>query len=166
MGVCTSILKPSSDENNYRSLCTYPRKCTVNIKNINRSSSDQYDFHLTEPIHLKTDEVLIDSVNFIITQCILPGIDPRGQYFKKCQDNCLALFTQDSIFLGLFDGHGREGLKIVNLCCVICERYFQSHWSPASTSCTASSFLSSLCLFCDSELSNPHNNVDSLYSGT
>jgi hypothetical protein len=132
MGICSTILKPSNKDEKYRSICTYPRVCTVNIKKkLNRTSSDQYDFHLTEPTQLKTEEVVVDSIHYIISQCILPGIDPRGQFFKKCQDNCLVLYSSCSIFLGLFDGHGREGLKVVNFCCFFAEKFFLSQWDPS-----------------------------------
>ena len=131
MGSCCSIIRSPGQERLTKSPHTYPRVCTVKIKNKELSSESSivpFNFILTNPILLKFESVYLNSLEVVATECILPGIDPRGEYFKKCQDSCLFLHKDSSLFLGLFDGHGAEGYEIVNFCSLYAERYYLNNW--------------------------------------
>ena len=124
MGTCANIIRPKDNERTTSKFYTYPRHCTLKIKSKEAPSEDQLEFILTEPIHLRLDPIIIQDSEIIATQCILPGIDPRGEFYKKCQDLCLILNNETSVFLALFDGHGTEGSSVVNFCSLYAERYF------------------------------------------
>ena len=47
---------------------------------------------------------------------MLPGTDPRGLLPKECKDNILSINNEKVIFASVFDGHGREGAKVVEFC--------------------------------------------------
>ena len=129
MGSCSSLIRPSSLEKKNSQLRAYPRYCTVKLKSkesLNSPEHTPYNLILTDPIHLRLDPIFIDEIEIIATQCILPGIDPRGRYHKKCQDSCLILNNSNSLFLALFDGHGVEGAPVVNFCGLYAERYYNS----------------------------------------
>lgn len=168
MGICSNIIKPAQPDFNALTLHAYPRKCTIKVKNLQKASTDPYDFILTDPIQLKSEEIIIESLTLSVSQCILPGIDPRGHFFKKCQDNCLVLSTPTALFVALFDGHGQDGSKVVNFCSVFSEKFFQSHWhEPVShIQYSPNSFLSSLCESCDKDLQTLETRINSSTSGT
>ena len=168
MGICSNIIKPAYPDSNALTLNAYPRKCTINVKNLKKVSTDPYNFILTDPIHLKSEEITIESLTLSVSQCILPGIDPRGQYFKKCQDNCLALATPTTLFVALFDGHGRDGSKIVNFCSVFSEKFFHICWQEPvrHIQYDPNSFLTLLCASCDNELQTLETRIDLSTSGT
>lgn len=167
MGVCSNIFKPTN-LNPSQTTFNYPRKCTINVKNLQKSSTDPYNFILTDPIHLKSEEIQIESSTFLVSQCILPGIDPRGQYFKKCQDNSLVLSTPTALFVGLFDGHGQDGIKVVNFCSIFTEKFFHSHWCEPviSNQYSPRDFLISLCKSCEEDLQSLQSRINSSLSGT
>jgi hypothetical protein len=171
MGTCSSLIRPNPQALLSKSLHTYPRVCTVHIKSKDLPSSTNapFNFILTDPIQLSLEPIFVGSVEVVATQCILPGIDPRGEYFKKCQDHTLILHTNDSLFLGLFDGHGIEGNDVVQFCSLYAERYFFSMWKEPYVlfiQPDVERFLVELTETCNAELAKAANRIDSSYSGT
>ena len=171
MGICSGLIRPSDSTNLPRRIHTYPRHCTVKIKgkDFAPNAGTPYDFILTDPIHLRLDPIFVDSLEIMATQCILPGIDPHGAYYKKCQDSCLILSNANSLFLALFDGHGTEGSDVVNFCGLYAERYFSSYSKDSYVKLIQNNpeqFLIDLTETCHHDLSRPENQIDSSYSGT
>ena len=101
-------------------LCKYPRRGKISIKmrNIagNVISTHIAQFMVTEPILISSKEISLFQDKFLISSCVLPGIDPRGEYKKVCQDNCFFLHDSESVLCCLFDGHGKEGEKVAAFC--------------------------------------------------
>ena len=110
---CFSSSKSNSPGSISDRLCSYPRNSTQNIS-----------FILTEPTQVSCKELTLASEKVLISSCVLPGVDPRGEYKKKCQDNCFYLFDHESILCCLFDGHGQEGEKVASFCEKIIENLF------------------------------------------
>lgn len=106
----------------------YPRQGKVMIKSKNSSGKvighSNLTFQLTDP--LKTVSKLIEhnSIKLWASSCIVPGLDPRGECGKVCQDNCVFLNSGSSILLALFDGHGADGDKVSQFCCKFVEKYY------------------------------------------
>ena len=171
MGICSGLIRPSDSTNLPRRIHTYPRHCTVKIKgkDFAPNAGTPYDFILTDPIHLRLDPIFVNSLEIIASQCILPGIDPHGAYYKKCQDYCLILSNPNALFLALFDGHGVEGSEVVNFCSIYAERFFSSYSTQSyvmPTQTNPEQFLLDLTETCAYDLSKMENQIDSSYSGT
>ena len=114
-------------------LCQYPRlgKIPVKLRNLAGAAvgTQSVCFNVTEPITITSKEIDLLNEKILISSCILPGLDPRGEYKKKCQDNCFYLFDSDGILCCLFDGHGAEGEKVAEFCQRIIENLFSTHKS-------------------------------------
>ena len=89
-------------------------------------------FQVTEPTKLNSRMLDCTQAKYWVSSCVLPGIDPRGQSIKVCQDNCLVLSNATSILLGLFDGHGSEGDKVSKFCCDFMRSFYASNSSLLS----------------------------------
>ena len=126
---CSSLSRPNYNKKGMNKACTYPRKCTVKIKSSESKSipseNQPFDFVLTDPIHLRYDTIIINNLCVTSTQCVLPGIDPRGEYFKKCQDNCFYLSDDNGTLCCLFDGHGAQGERVAEFCQIIIQKLFE-----------------------------------------
>jgi hypothetical protein len=111
-------------------LCTYPRSNKIHIKvqnNYGKSSQAQaISFQVTEPTSVCSKEVSLSTETFLISSCILPGLDPRGEYKKRCQDNCFFLNDEKGVLCCLFDGHGHHGERVAEFCQVVIENLFRS----------------------------------------
>lgn len=111
-------------------LCTYERFSKVPIKIRNKAGNvvgvQSINFQLSEPVKVTSKEISVQSETFLISSCILPGQDPRGDYKKKCQDNCFFLYDEFGVLCCLFDGHGGHGEKVAEFCQTIMESLFKS----------------------------------------
>ena len=121
-------------------LCQYPRtaKVPIKIRNIAGTviNSQNINFTVTEPISLTSKEIDFQNEKILISSCVLPGLDPRGEYKKKCQDNCFYLDDAQGILCCLFDGHGAEGEKVADFCQRIIEKLFVSQKALISVTIT------------------------------
>ena len=106
----------------------YPRQGKVMIKSKNSNGKitghSTYNFNVTEPIKVISKNIEFMSSKYWISSCIIPGLDPRGECSKSCQDNCIYLCNGSSILIGVFDGHGQDGDKISNFCCKFVENFY------------------------------------------
>lgn len=94
--------------------------------------------------------------------CTLPGCDPSGTTEKKCQDICGVFSTPKSILLVLFDGHGKDGEKIVDVCLAATKEYFFSNYERFEGN--SKGLLEEICSNCDSAVKRSQE-IDSLNSG-
>ena len=130
MGGCTSKkdarVKPKPLE--IDQISRYPRHGKLIIRSKNTSGKiighTNMHFVLTEPIKITSKQVDISGVKHPISSCVLPGLDPRGDCNKACQDNCIVIENQNSVLMALFDGHGSDGEKVSEFCCRFIERYY------------------------------------------
>lgn len=114
-------------------MCSYSRVGKLDIKVRNKSTevigAQSLAFQLSEPSQVTSKEVALGGTKVQISSCILPGLDPRGEYKKKCQDNCFYLYDESSILCCLFDGHGRQGERVAEFCQTVIERLYETEKS-------------------------------------
>lgn len=90
--------------------------------------NDRVTFNLTQPSLIVGRTInLGESKNFHITGSILPGLDPRRMMEKECQDNLFFIEIEGAFLTTLFDGHGKEGLKVVDFCVKYMTNFFKTH---------------------------------------
>lgn len=144
----------------------YPVRAKLEIKQKDPSGrqigTKSISFQFTRPFLYSSEPTSIQSANHI-SRCVLPGLDPHGETEKKCQDFCLYLTSADSILLALFDGHGKEGEKVVASCAAIVESFFKGSFATYSEN--PQKFLEDLCGACDSNVKITGNGIDSTNSG-
>lgn len=144
----------------------YPSKAKLQIKQKDQTgrqigiSTVSFDF--TKPFLFSAETLNLPYASHI-SRCVLPGIDPRGERDKKCQDYCLYISNQKSILLALFDGHGKEGEKIVSSCAGVVEGFFKGNIENYLES--PEKFLEDLCNNCDANVKKVGNGIDSTNSG-
>ena len=106
----------------------YPREGKVIIKTKNDNGKtighSNYTFQLTEPIKNLSKRLILGDLKYWASSCVLSGLDPRGEFTKSCQDNCVVLSNGFSTLFGLFDGHGPDGDKVSQFCCKFMETYY------------------------------------------
>ena len=118
-------------------------------------------FEFTRPFLYSSDSLVHPSV-LHISRCVLPGIEPHGKIEKKCQDICLYLQNGPEILLALFDGHGKEGEKVVAMCSTIVESFFRENSERFGEN--PIHFLEALCSACDTTVKKAAN-IDTSKSG-
>jgi hypothetical protein len=109
-------------------LCTYNRSSKISIKLRNKIGNiigtQAICFQVPDPVSINSKEISFGQDKLLISSCVLPGIDPRGEYKKKCQDNCFYLFDESGVLCCLFDGHGSQGERVAEFCQEIIEKLF------------------------------------------
>ena len=90
--------------------------------------NDRVTFNLTHPSLIVGRTIdLGEFKNFHITGGIVPGLDPRRMMEKECQDNLFFIEIEGAFLTTLFDGHGKEGLKVVDFCVKYMTNFFKTH---------------------------------------
>jgi len=158
MGICCS-----SGSNQLQTTLAYGKNYTLKIREKDLKGKtiliEDVSFSVPSPINQNIDKFLTEKTEYFISTCILPSIDPRKLLKKDCQDGfCYALHL-NSIFLALFDGHGKEGKSVVEACKLFMPQYFLSNFSdfPENPELFLTNLIiecnSSVCQTCDCELS-------------
>ncbi|OMJ68654.1 hypothetical protein SteCoe_33829 [Stentor coeruleus] len=133
----------------------------VNIKIKSESFTENINFNLTFPENLSLSTFSFDKIDFVVSACSLPGVDPRGIIKKECQDGFFIKDQGESILAGVFDGHGKHGREIVNFCIEFMGNFFNNNFF----SDTPIISLSKMVEDCDKALLN-ESNIDCSTSGT
>jgi len=94
---------------------------------------------------------------------VIPGLDPHGEINKKCQDFCLFLNDESSFIVALFDGHGAEGERVVDICSQTVEDCYEAHKSEFLKN--PNHFLTELTKQCDHEIRNSARGINAQNSG-
>ena len=89
---------------------------------------DNVTISLTFPIFQGYEKLVLDRTVLEVSACILPGLDPRGQVKKECQDAVFYVNREKIAIFGLFDGHGREGTKVARFCCEFMRTFFDENF--------------------------------------
>jgi serine/threonine protein phosphatase PrpC len=69
----------------------------------------------TSPILSISDHYYVPSL-VLASACVLPGKDPRDNIHKVCRDFCFMSCEDLKIIGGVYDGHGKEGERVVSYC--------------------------------------------------
>lgn len=164
MGSCSSLIRPSGNPPLAGEDFAYPRFCTVQIKSKDSNrETESLDFCLHDPNSLLCDYLNLEKSEFFISECTLPGSDPRGHLTKQCQDMTLLLKSRKSFMACIFDGHGLDGHRISMFCSVFVQRYFNEEWNEDISD--PLQFLKELVEKCESELQSFSGHLDKLNSG-
>mmetsp|Transcript_13943 Transcript_13943/g.20395 ORF Transcript_13943/g.20395 Transcript_13943/m.20395 type:complete len:357 (+) Transcript_13943:29-1099(+) len=86
-------------------------------------------FKLNSPSLVKTKRVKNPKCELGLSLCVLPGIDPLGRAQKECQDFCFFETKHQNVLIGLYDGHGSAGGKIVEFCSKFSKGYFSLNFN-------------------------------------
>ena len=172
MGTCSNLIRPKAHNLKQEFLLhKYNRSVAITIKSRDPFGAIIKDEHLEvilpEPKELFCEKISLPFMDFWVSKCILSGFDPRGETFKKCQDHCFILQGKNSILIGLFDGHGPEGEKVVFYCTNFTEKYFSNNASSEvlnSSDFDPRHFLISLTEKCDKDL-RENSMIDCAFSG-
>ena len=118
MGNCCSFyaLKPASS----RTAPVYPAKAVVAIREYDYVGHQvglaKISFKLPRPVHLQSQPQVLAHREVWTSLCMLPGIDPRGDFKKPCQDLCFVHPLGPGLLFVLYDGHGPAGHQVVAFC--------------------------------------------------
>lgn len=130
MGLCcTRSPKVNASTMYYSVSVKYPRKTIITIKQ--RNSRDRIirketlELANTEPILAISQDYSIPDP-YIASACVIPGKDPRGNFNKVCRDFCFISSERNQMIVGLFDGHGKDGEKIVSFCISEADYFFSN----------------------------------------
>ena len=102
---------------------------TVTIKNCSGKTleSDKFTFENTSPIKIETGSGMIGSRSVKVNGCVLPGIDPRGEIEKDCQDDYVFILNEQYLLCTLFDGHGKEGQQVAKFCTAFVSKFYSKN---------------------------------------
>ena len=130
MGNCHSAM----DEKEDSEIIEYKKTATLNVTRRNSIgdsfSTNRITFVNTSPIKQKSIRLSLGIKRIKISGCIIPGLEPKQNIEKECQDNYTILFEenyQSSALFALFDGHGKEGKKVTEFCIKFTEKFFKKN---------------------------------------
>ena len=146
-------------------LHAYPRKATLRL--ITATSTAVLTLSLPEPISSSSELLPLPSKELLLScnshiDCVLPGIDPLGDA-KACQDLVFYEVKEDILLMGVMDGHGIWGQRVVQYSRSVCEAYFHAKFSTIAAD--PSAFLQSLCCECQTRLIAGDSRVNCSLSG-
>ena len=93
----------------------------------NKSKIESVTFKCSEPMKEFNLALSHTEIEYWLSGCVLPGLDPRGQIEKKCQDMCFYSQTPESLLLGVYDGHGATGELVVAFCSEFVQNFHQDN---------------------------------------
>ena len=146
----------------------YQETLAINIKTKNSSNKtiqlDSVRFIVTKPMNQQNNDYTLEKLKLHVSACVLPGLDPRLLTVKECQDGYICLQHEDALLIALFDGHGKEGLQVMELCKSFMSEFFVLNYSeflknPKMT-------IESMIIECDEKLRSISNEINSSLSGT
>ena len=146
----------------------YPEELTIYIKEKDAFNKlikkDIITFNVTSPSYQFNDKFKIKSLSFDVSACVIPGLDPRQLVNKECQDSLICVENQSTILLALFDGHGKEGQRVVNFCCSFMKNYFIENYQSFVSS--PKEAVENIIVNCDMALRSSSSKVEAKLSGT
>lgn len=163
MGNCSCAKTAESTEN-----ISYSESVLLKVKERDYSGrivrSDKVEFKVTHPSYQESREIQLSPFKFLISGCVIPGLDPRAMMDKECQDSLFFIEKENSILTALFDGHGREGLKVVEFCNKFMQDYFKANIAQFKSN--AKLAVETIIQECDNALKAPSSRIDYSISGT
>jgi hypothetical protein len=126
MGSCSSIIRPLVRRHTGFVVESYLSNVILKIKSKTESQETigtPVSIFLTKSLNARAQSFKLDSEIFV-TGCTLPGLDLHTMSFSKCLDHYIELYDGSSILIGLFDGHGPDGSRVVSFCCNFVSAYY------------------------------------------
>jgi serine/threonine protein phosphatase PrpC len=162
MGLCISCNSRIEDN-----ICYY-EDIVLYIKERDRLGkvfrSDKVHFKVSAPVYTQCDELDLQKMKINVSSCVINGMDPRLVLNKECQDNLMYL-QKDEVFLtAVFDGHGIEGLRVVDYTKDYIKKYFTQNSNAFKTAPLET--ITYMITECDKKLRNPSSGIDCSISGT
>lgn len=144
----------------------YPRQVVINIWTDGKPEMISLD--LPEPDACAAKFVKFSSRDMKLScifhiDCILPGLDPMGEV-KLCQDLAFTEVCGELMLLGVFDGHGQWGHRVVRFCQRFCSAFLTLRAAEAATN--PKEFLRELCKQCHQEVTAQNSGVNCNLSGS
>lgn len=91
------------------------------------STSKRVKLRLNGP-HSQTAQTLkVGTLVLTANSCALDGIDVSAGRVKDSQESSFQLVVEEAALMGVFDGHGKEGKKVVEFCSEWFQSYFKQH---------------------------------------
>jgi serine/threonine protein phosphatase PrpC len=88
-------------------------------------SRTQVSFGLLPPVDQFNSIFDLDKSKIQANGCVLPGLDPRAEVEKECQDSFTFLSSEGQFLAILFDGHGKDGRRVSLFCRDFMKKYFE-----------------------------------------
>ena len=146
----------------------YSERVLIRIKerNVNNKviNHDPVEFRLTSPSVQLNQSFTGTTLSYSLSACVLPGLDPRMLVNKECQDGVICAEHANTILLGLFDGHGKDGKKVAQFCCSFMKDFFITRHDEFMTNPPEA--IENIIVECDSKLRSIGNEMDAMLSGT
>jgi hypothetical protein len=114
---------------------SYPQSARLKLRtrtSFRRNSFIELDLKLPKPLKVLIEDSFPLFPSKKLSLCVLPGLNPHKKSRKLCQDNCFFIQNSEFVLLGLFDGHGKNGDKVVELLLNISIKHFQQFSSEVS----------------------------------
>jgi serine/threonine protein phosphatase PrpC len=127
-------------------------------------SPDVINVTLNHPSMQSNGKFTLEKMTLEVSACVLPGIDPRGLINKECQDDVFYIQKENTLLVGLFDGHGKEGKKISNYCCKFMKEFFEAKHNDFVSDPQIA--IENIIVECDSSLRSNSSGIDASLSGT
>lgn len=126
MGVCCQNRVEYLENPEYRS------KIELFIQERDRSgrviTKIPISFNLLPPSDQNCTVADMLKTKFRLSGCVLPGLDPRGECDKDCQDTFAIMTKDNSLISILFDGHGKDGRRVALFCRDYMLNYFHKYY--------------------------------------
>ena len=160
MGSCCS------SQQSYLEDLEYKQHAELHIIERDRSGNDigrtSVSFGLSGPIEQMKGLADVRKVKIRAVGCILPGLDPRGECEKECQDSFSFISKVDTFLSVLFDGHGKDGRRVSLFCKDYMINYFEKFYENFEQDPQAA--IEEMVDMCDNELFN--SGIECNLSGT
>ena len=124
----------------------------------------QIHFPLTDPYFISSRKVTVLGREMWIAACVLPGMDPHMTTSKQCQDMCFFETDGETLFCGVFDGHGPNGRDVAQFCAKTAAAYYNANKQACKADSPA--FLEAISKKLDSDMRLSTNGIDVSGSGT
>ncbi|CAG9335669.1 unnamed protein product [Blepharisma stoltei] len=119
-------------------------------------------FELSSPVLQSSLNCKLNNHAIRITGCAIPGLDPRKNRAKDCQDTYAIVEKGNVIMTSLFDGHGKEGKKISHFCRDFMSNYLENNYEDIESDPIGN--IERMTVLCDEALKK--SDIDSILSGT
>lgn len=167
MGCCQAQNNHEVTDSSSHVDVSYEHTANLQIKELKRDGSvesvEAVSCFLTSPTTFECRQVTVGAQTYAVSTCVLPGLDPRGNYLKECQDGIYVAHNGSGVLLVLMDGHGNDGLKVVKACMTKIEQYFKENSEGFEQE--PQSAIESMLLGCD-RLVKADPNIDCSLSGS
>ena len=102
---------------------SYP--CEVSLALM--SPSKRVKIRLPSPSLASSQTLKLGSLLLTSTTCVLPGTEITSGTGREAQEAAFHMCVEECALVGVFDGHGKDGKKVVEFCSEWFQSYFKQH---------------------------------------